>query len=168
MEPNKTHWREFHPTDYLGAYAFEPNEDKILTIREAHHGRDKGEKGQSEDCLVIHWNERDVKPLIVNVTNSKAISKVAKSSYIEDWKGVAVSLYTAEVNAFGETVEAVRVRQTPPKIKLDSLNPNHPKWMEAVNALSSGKTSIPAIRKHYALSSKDGDLLERASNGEVI
>src|SRR5690606_18514984 len=102
MEPHKTHWREFHPTEYIGAYAFEPGEEKILTIKRAGHETVKDDKGRSEDCLVVHWQQKDVKPMIVNVTNSKAISKVAGSPYIEEWIGVTVALFTTEVPAFGE------------------------------------------------------------------
>jgi len=163
MSDQKTHWREFHPTDYLGAYAFNPGEEKILTIREAHHGKVEGERGKVEDCLVVHWQEKGVKPLIANVTNSKAISKVAKSSYIEDWRGVAVSLYTAEVSAFGETVEAVRIRQTPPKIEKPKLAIGGDRWDKAVEALQAGTTTIEAIKKHYNLSARNEQALMDAA-----
>jgi len=165
MADEKTHWREFHPTDYIGAYAFDPGEEKVLTIKEAHHGRVEGEKGKAEDCLVVHWKEADVKPMIVNVTNSKAISKVAGSPYIEDWAGTAVSLYTTEVKSFGgEMVEGVRIRQTAPKIEKPILTPKHPKWDKAVQALSEEKTTIAAIRKSYTLSKKHENALEEAAS----
>ena len=98
--------------------------------------------------------------MIVNVTNSKAISKVAGSSYIEDWRGVSVSLYTTEVNAFGEVVEAVRIRQTAPKITKPTLSPDHPKWSEAVAAIQSGSTTIAKVRGHYTLSSDNARTLQ--------
>ena len=148
---SKTHWREFHPTDYIGAYAFEPGEEKILTIKRAQHEEVKDTNGKKDDCLVVHWKENE-KPMIVNVTNSKAISKVAGSPYIEDWTGVAVSLFTTEVSAFGETVEAVRVRQTAPKIQKPALTPDHEKWDKAVESVAEGKITINKIKKNYTLS----------------
>jgi len=162
MEESKTHWREFHPTDYLGAYAFEPEEEKILTIREAHHGQVKGDKGRAEDCLVIHWQEKDVKPMIINVTNSKAIAKVSGSPYIEDWVGIKVGLFSAEISAFGEVVEAVRIRQTPPKIVKPILKPTHPKWADASASIQAGTTTVENIRKHYQLSAGNAELLRGA------
>ena len=53
--------------------------------------------------------------MICNATNAKTITKVAGSPYIEDWKGVKIALYSEEVSAFGETVDALRVRPYPPK-----------------------------------------------------
>jgi len=161
MEQKKTHWREFHPTDYIGAYAFDPGEEKVLTIKEAKHEKVKDNNGRTEDCLVVHWKE-DEKPLIVNVTNSKAITKVAGSPYIEDWSGTTVALYTTEVQAFGETVEAVRVRQTAPKLQKPALSPEHPKWGKAVESVASGKTTIAKIKKSYTLDEFDEAALKEA------
>jgi len=163
-ETTKTHWREFHPTDYLGAYAFGEGEEKILTIDSAQHGRVEGERGKVEDCLVVHWRDKGVKPMIVNVTNAKAISKVSGSSYIEEWTGTAVALYTTEVSAFGETVEAVRIRQTAPRIEKPKLEPSHEKWDQAVTSLQSGATTLDTIKKHYSLSRKaEAALLDAAA-----
>ena len=154
----KTHWREFHPTDYIGAHAFEPGEEKILTIKNAKKERVKDSSGKTEQCLVVHWKE-DQQPMIVNVTNSKSITKVAGSPYIEEWTGVAVSLYTTEVSAFGETVEAVRVRQTAPQIQKPELTPDHPKWGDAVKAIADGSTTIEQARRHYRISPTVADQL---------
>ena len=52
---------------------------------------------------------------ICNATNAKTITKVIGSLYIEDWQGSKIQLYSAEVSAFGETVDALRVRPFPPK-----------------------------------------------------
>lgn len=161
METQKTHWREFHPTEYIGAYAFEPGEEKVLTIKRAKHERVKDEKGKQEDCLVVHWKEPGIKPMIVNVTNSKAISKVAGSPYIEEWTGVAVTLFTMEVSAFGETVEAVRVRQTKPKVK-PALFPGHEKWDRAVKSVADGKTTIERVKRNYDLSEADETAMKEA------
>lgn len=154
----RTHWRTFHPTNYIGAYAFEEGEEKTLTIARAGHERVEAEKGRSDDCLVVHWKEKE-KPLICNVTNSKAISKVAGSAFIEDWIGTRVTLMVMPVSAFGETVDAVRVRQTAPRSAKPELTPNHPKWQGARDAIASGQTTIESIRKHYRLSDENEDAL---------
>lgn len=161
MEDKKTHWREFHPTDYIGAYAFEPGEEKILTIKTAKHEKVKDTSGKTDDCLVVHFKE-DEKPLIVNVTNSKAISKVAGSPYIEDWPGTVVALFTMEVSAFGETVEAVRVRQTAPRLEKPELHPLHDKWDKAVQSVADGKTTIQKIKKNYRLSDESEEAMKEA------
>lgn len=162
----KTHWREFHPTDYIGSYAFSPGEDKVLTISRARRENVKDASGRSEECLVVHWEESE-KPMIVNVTNSKAISKVAGSPFIEEWPGVAVSLFTTEVSAFGETVEAVRVRQTAPRKQKPELTPGGPKWDDAVDAVRGG-TTLEKIRKHYRISAEHAEQLEDAAASEEV
>src|SRR5690625_2750939 len=112
---SKTHWRTFHPSKYIGAADFTEGERKVLTIAKAGREGVKDNKGREEVCLVAHFKE-DAKPLICNVTNSKAIDKVAGSPMIEDWAGVKIELYVTTVSAFGDQVEAVRVKKTPPKI----------------------------------------------------
>jgi len=111
----KTHWKKTTNPDFLGAYALDPGSDLILTISHAREQEFTGTGGKKEEGLVIHWKERDYKPMICNATNAKAITKVAGSPYIEDWSNTRIALYAAEVSAFGETVDALRVRNYAPK-----------------------------------------------------
>lgn len=142
---SKTHWKKFHNPDYLGAYAFEPNERKVLTIASAKQETVIGASARKEECLVVHFQENE-KPLIANVTNSKAISKVAGSSYIEDWTGVKIELFITQVSAFGETVDAVRVKQTPPVLTKPVLSDID----KAAQAVING-TTRELIEKHYTV-----------------
>ena len=111
----KTHWKKTMNPNYLGAYALEPNEDLVVEITEVKTESVMNADGRNEECLVAHL--KDQKPLIVNKTNAKVIAKVAGSNYIEDWKGKHIALYISNVKAFGELVEAMRVRTVPPKAK---------------------------------------------------
>lgn len=147
MTQEKTHWRKFHNPDYIGAYAFQPNERKIVTIKKAGLEKVTGTGGKKEDCLVVHFKENE-KPLICNVTNSKAIEKVTNSGYIEDWAGTAIELYTTEVQAFGDTVEAVRVKPTPPKVTKPELTPSHEAWDKVAKAVADGYTRDQVEQKY--------------------
>jgi hypothetical protein len=40
----------------------------------------------------------------------KIIAKVVDSPYIEDWIGKNIVIYSAKVKAFGEVVDALRVK----------------------------------------------------------
>lgn len=111
----KTHWKKLNNPDYLGAYALDPGEDITLTIRRAGQETFVGTSGKKEDGLLIHFEEKEVKPMICNATNAKSITKLAGSPYVEDWSGVRISLYAQEVSAFGETVDALRVRPYAPR-----------------------------------------------------
>jgi hypothetical protein len=112
----KTHWKKLTNPDYLGAYAVDPDEDLIATIDYARQETFTGTGGKKDEGLVIHFEERELKPMICNATNSKNISKVAKSPYIEDWSGLKIAIHIEEVSAFGETVDALRVRPTAPRV----------------------------------------------------
>ena len=114
----KTHWKKLNNPDYLGAYALEPGEDMILTIKSAGEETYVGNAGKKETGLLIHFVEKEAKPMICNATNAKTITKVAGSPYVEDWKGAKIALFATEVNAFGDTVEALRVRPYTPKTEI--------------------------------------------------
>ena len=146
MSKTKTHWKIYHNPDYIGAYAFQPGERKIVTIKSVAQEAVKSQRG-SEDCLVIHFKQKE-RPLICNVTNSKAIEKVSGSGYIEDWPGTTIELYVTEVQAFGDTVEAVRVKQTAPIIDKPELNESHAAYAKVVEAVKNGFTRDQIEQKY--------------------
>ena len=111
---SKTHWKKLSNPDYLGAYALDPGKDMVLTIKSVAEENVIGADGKKEDCIVMHFRE-NVKPMIVNATNAKTIQKIYHTPYIEDWSGCKVQLYTAQVKAFGEVVDALRIRPVVPK-----------------------------------------------------
>lgn len=113
----KTHWKKLNNPDYIGAYALEPGEDMILEIASVREERYTGMDGKKEDGIIIRFAERNVKPMICNATNAKSITKVVGSPYIEDWKGHKIQLYATMVSAFGNMVEALRVREFQPKLE---------------------------------------------------
>lgn len=112
---SKTHWKKMNNPDYLGAYVLEPGEDLVLTIASAGEETYVGNAGKKETGLLVHFKEKEYKPMICNATNAKTISKVVGSPYIEDWAGEKIQLFASEVNAFGEMVEALRIRPFKPK-----------------------------------------------------
>lgn len=112
METNKTHWKKLTNPNYLGSYAFQPGEEKIVTIKEVRREIIQNERGK-EECTVAHFVE-DVKPLVLNKTNCDTITKVWGTPYIEDWSGHKIILKVKKVSAFGDLVDAVRVSKERP------------------------------------------------------
>lgn len=105
-----THWKKLTNPDYLGAYALEPGKDLIVTIKAVANEVVTGTDGKKETCSVMHFTE-NVKPMVLNATNSKTITKLLKTPYIEQWKGRKIQLYVEYgVKAFGDIVDALRVR----------------------------------------------------------
>lgn len=113
----KTHWKKLSNPDYLGAYALDPGKDLIATIKSVGEERVVGADGKKEDCIVAHFEEPGVKPMILNTTNCKTISKIYKTPYIEDWHGCKIQLFVAQVKAFGDVVDALRIRPYRPDVK---------------------------------------------------
>lgn len=109
----KTNWKKLANKDYLGSWDVEDT-DLVLTIKNVSQRSVKTPQGKDEECIVCEWVE-NYKPMILNATNCKTISKVYNSEYIEDWAGKKVALFKTMVSAFGDTTEALRVRPYPPR-----------------------------------------------------
>lgn len=110
-----THFKRLMNPDYLGAYAFEPGQEMTLTIGKVQLEPVMGADGKKEDCIVCHFKEQ-VKPMILNATNCKAIAKLYRTPYIENWAGKQIILRVQQVRAFGDVVDALRVKpELPPK-----------------------------------------------------
>ena len=117
MEQNLTHWKKLENPDYLGAYALVPGQDLVVQIKsvgqeDVYNPSSNGK----ESCTVVHFVDKSIKPMILNVTNCKTISKIYDTPYIEQWSGKYISIYIAKVKAFGEVVEALRIRPKAPTI----------------------------------------------------
>jgi len=113
----KTHWKKLTNPNYLGAYSIADGQDLILTIAYVRQEDVIGSDGKKEECAVCHFKERDYKPMILNVTNMKAITKVAGSPYIDDWAGTRIQIGVEQVRAFGTITDALRVRPEKPDEK---------------------------------------------------
>ncbi len=111
-----THWKKLTNPDYLGAYSLEPGQDIVLTIERVQVETVTGPEGKKEECVVCYWRERE-KPMILNSTNAKMIQKLLKTPYIEEWSGHRIQIGVEMVKAFGEIVDALRVRNFLPEEK---------------------------------------------------
>lgn len=165
MTEVKTHWKKLVNPHYIGAYSLEPGQDLIVTIDKVVRETVQGPDGKKEECTVAYLKNQ--KPFILNNTNQKQIAKLADSPYIEDWTGKSITLYVAKVKAFGELVEALRVRPTAPAAPaLPALNDKHPNWSQAITALKAGNTTIEKIKKSFTLTAESEQLLNTLSKNE--
>lgn len=115
MAEQLTHWKKLRHPDYLGVYALDPDKDLIATIGIVKNEMVTGSDGKKEDLTVAHFKESDIKPMILNATNSKTIEKLAKTPYIERWSGLRIQIYADYNIRLGkETVEGLRIRPTLP------------------------------------------------------
>ena len=112
MNEQHTHWKRLINPNYIGAYMVESD----LTVRITSVGRElvKGEGGKAEECTVAHLE--GTKPMILNRTNCKTITKLYGTPYIEDWVGKLITIYPTTTKVAGETVECLRIRATVPTV----------------------------------------------------
>jgi hypothetical protein len=146
MTDKLTHWKQLKNPDYIGAYALQPGEELILTIKSCGLEQVVGTDGKKQDCLVMHFMEQ-VKPMILNNTNAKTITKIHGTPYMEQWSGKLIQIFARKVRAFGEDVDALRIRDfVPKKVTIDPA-----KAIAAINACAT----LDQLKKTYTALSKD-------------
>lgn len=157
-DKEKTHWKKAFNSEYLGSCDINSS-DLALTIKEVKLQMVKGHGGVEKSCNVAHFVE-DVKPMILNVTNSKTVKKFAGSRYIDDWKNIPVKIYVdPNVKMAGEITEGLRIRTQQQKAEKLELTPENKKvWTNALTALRDGK-NISVIEERYKLSNENREKL---------
>ena len=118
-----THWKKLTNPNYLGAYSIDDGKDLVLTIGTVANETVVGIDGKKEECTVCHFSERGVKPMILNATNMKMITKLLGTPYVEEWHGHKIQIGSEKVKAFGEIVDALRVRNRLPEVRKEPLPP---------------------------------------------
>lgn len=106
------------PSKYLKADDLEDG-DWTLTIRNedpvTHEEFTQKGKPTPDNKPVLHFKERDAKPLVLNKTNWKTIGQALGSDDSDDWCGRQITLFATEVESFGEMTMAIRIRLKAPK-----------------------------------------------------
>lgn len=156
MEEKLTHIRKLQDNNYLGEWDLPAdNEGKlIMTIKEVKNAEVIGANKVKQIKPLIYFKELP-KPLILNATNRKAITAALQSPYIEHWIGKKIELYRLKsLKAFGEILDAVRVKNTPPIVQKPILNESHAKWQNAINSLLDGSQTIESLQNYFQIDSE--------------
>lgn len=147
MTDQKTHWKKLVNPEYIGAYLLNPGEEKILTIKNVVRQDVIGSDGKKEKCTVAHFVEPE-KPMILNRTNAKIISKIYDTPYIEEWAGKKIKIYATKVKAFGELVECLRIKLE--SIVLPTLTKPSAAYDKVVKHIQGGGL-IEEVEKRYTV-----------------
>jgi hypothetical protein len=133
MTTTSTHWKKMTNPDYFGSHDLMKPDGEYgqitVTIQSVSQDKVKGSDGKDSSCIVAKTAE--TKPIILNKTNCKTITKVLGTPIIERWAGHKVIIGVDKVKAFGDMADALRVRNVKP-------TPDKPKdytaQIEAINA----------------------------------
>ena len=150
MEKELTHWKKLQNPLYLGSYDFQPGEERIVTVKDVKREMVKGQEG-TEEHTIVHFTE-GYKPMIMNATNSKMLTNLSGSPYVEKWIGTSFKLVIVKIKAFGEFIDALRIKsekvvKTLPELTLDS-----PNFIKVKDAIKNGKATIEQVESKYKLS----------------
>lgn len=152
----KTHYKKLRSPNYIGSYELMTGETPIELIVQIESAvKEQVQNGdKKEEAMVVYLKGQ--KPMIVNSTNAKAITSALGSPFVEDWVGKYITLYVAKIRAFGENVDALRVKKEAPVFALPEFLPTNKNWQKAIDAINSGSTnlenSLEVIRKSYSIS----------------
>jgi len=158
---NLTHWKKQFNYDYLGSYSLPDEKQVTLTIKETKKEMVMGSGGKKEECFVCYFVEKYdwVKPMILNRTNCKIIEKVHNTPFIEEWSGKKICIgIDKNIKAFGDVVDALRVRLVVPK---ESGKKKVTDFDGVVKALKTGAYKLEQIQAAYDLT--DSQLAELKS-----
>jgi len=157
MEKQLTHWKKLQNPLYLGSYDFQPGEERIVTVKDVKREMVKGQEG-TEEHTIVHFTE-GYKPMIMNATNSKMLTDLSGSPYVEKWIGTSFKLVVIKIKAFGEFIDALRIKsekvvKTLPDLILDSAN-----FIKVKDAITNGKATIEQVETKYKLSKEVKDAI---------
>lgn len=154
----KTRWEATVNKELLGAYSLDNGAGGYNTltvkIEEVKTTKIKTAKGDEVKTVAFLVGQ---KPMVLNRTNMKMLTRLFKSYYLEDWAGKSIVLEVKKVNAFGEWMEALRISSILPQ--LPELTPTHEKWKGAKKAVLAGTTPIEVIKQHYRITPENEALL---------
>ena len=112
---SNTHWKIAFDPNYLGGWDLEPGEDKILTIDYVRREECTFEGGRKEMHNVAHFVEK-AKPMVLNATNCRMLTKLMGDPYIDHWKGRIQIYFDPTVKGkSGETTGGLRIRPKLPE-----------------------------------------------------
>ncbi len=147
-----THWKKLQNPLYLGSYDFQPSEERIVTVKDVKREMVKGQEGTEEHTIVYFTD--NYKPMIMNATNSKMLTKLAESPYVEKWIGTSFKLVVVKIKAFGEFMDALRIKSEKVVKLLPELVLDSPNFVKVKEAIKSGKFTIEQVESKYKLSNE--------------
>lgn len=155
MSDNKTHYRKAFDSPYLSsADIIEPT---ILTIRCVRLEPDKTKKTK-DNFNTAYFKEKELrpgeelKPMILNATNSRTVKSLSGSPFIDDWNDIAVTIYVDNSVKFGrDTVEGLRISTEKPRVSKPELEPGTAAWGHAIAAYKRDGNFL-AVEKRMSVS----------------
>ena len=162
-QSEKTHFRKAFDSPYLSSADIV--EATVLTVRCVKLEPDKTKK--TKDLFnTAYFVENEIrqgeklKPMILNATNSKTMSKLTGKPYIDDWNNVQVTVYVDPNVKFGkEVMEGLRISPMAPARR--TLNPAQAGAWANAKAAFIRDGNLDAVLARIDMSQEHQDLLKQ-------
>jgi len=107
-----THWKKFFSYKFISAEELDGKE-VILTIAEITTDEVYSQSARAkEKKAALKFRETD-KMVILNATNARKITEIMGTPQVENWIGKRICLYPLAIQAFGQNVDAIRIKNVP-------------------------------------------------------
>ena len=138
------HWRTMMSSDKLHAADLQ-GRDVTVTIERVAQGEYPDLEDSKKKILKpdVFFKGKS-KPLGLNSTNARQISKLLGSPKTEEWIGRAITLYPTTTRAFGEEHECIRVKNRLPKEDPGPRGRSRPQAAEPPNERGTAAMPMPA------------------------
>ena len=168
MGEQKKHYRKVFKSDHLGVADLEDLQESgsnlVFTINHVNQELGVTVAGRKGNYNIAYFKEQ-IKPLVLNATNSKTLKTLAGGSpFVDDWNNILVHLYAdPSVKMKGEVVGGVRISPTPPRIQKQQLTPAMPAaWNNAIAAYKRDG-NLNAVLQRMDISQENQKLLIEAA-----
>jgi hypothetical protein len=158
MSEKRTHFKKVFNSPYLSSSDIDGMTN--LTISHVYQEPDKT-KRTKELFNTAHFVEKTlpdgmkIKPMILNVTNSKMVVQFTGSKYIEDWRNVPVSIFVQEGVRIGRDItEGLRISPNQPAQRKELLTRTHKSWNAAIDSYKKNG-NLDAVLARMEISEED-------------
>jgi len=161
-DKDKVHYRKAFNSPYLSsADIVEPT---VLTIDKVELLPDRTKK--TKDLFnTAFFQEKfiregeELKPMILNATNSRTMKNLTGKPYLDDWAGTTITVYVdPKVSMMGSIVEGLRISTEPPITRKPDLLPDTKPWEHAIAAYKRDG-NFDAIEKRMIVADKYKEMI---------
>ena len=154
---SKTHFKKAFKSPYLSSADI----DGFTPLTVSHVLLEPDKTKRTKDSFnTLYFKEQEIrkgeklKPMILNVTNSRVMKLLFDTPYIDDWKDMRVTVYVDNnVKNRGQVVDGLRISPEHPQEKRELL-PNTAAWNNA-KAAYGRDGNLDAVKKRMTVSAEN-------------
>ncbi|WP_277593644.1 hypothetical protein [Pseudomonas chlororaphis] len=150
---SKTHFKKAFNSPYLSSADIVG----YMTFTVSHVRLEQDKTKKTKDMFnTAYFVEREIrpgeklKPMILNVTNSKTMKALTNSPFIEDWQGIKITIYVDSNVKFGrEVMEGLRISPKAPTVAW--LTPDNQRPWGNAKAAYMRDGNLDAVLARYSM-----------------